>query len=53
MTKTIFLAKTDLNTDGRILNQIKILEQSLPEIMIDFILLPDKPVIFDPGENVK
>lgn len=53
MTKVVFIAKTDLNTDGRILNQIKILEQSLPEIKIDFILLPDKPVIINPGKNVK
>lgn len=53
MTNVVFLAKTDLNTDGRILNQIKILEQLLPEIMIDFILLPDKPVKINPGKNVK
>lgn len=49
----VYIAKTDLNTDGRILNQIKILKQSLPEIRIDFILLPDKPVNINPGENVK
>lgn len=53
MTKTVFIAKTDLNTDGRILNQIRILEQSLPNITIDFILLPDKPLKINPGKNVK
>jgi len=53
MTKVVFIAKTDLNTDGRILNQIKIIEQSLPEIMIDFILLPDKPLKINTGKYVK
>lgn len=52
MTKIAFIAKTDLNTDGRILNQLKILERELPGALIDFILLPDKPLKIDCGKNV-
>lgn len=43
MKKIIFIAKTDLNNDGRILNQIKILQNHLKEnLNLHFILLPDK-----------
>lgn len=52
MTNVVFLAKTDLNTDGRILNQIQILEKSNLNIKIDFILFPDKPLKINPGKNV-
>lgn len=52
MTKIVFIAKTDLNTDGRILNQLKILETVLPEALIEFILLPDKPLKINCGKNV-
>ncbi|SFT62992.1 hypothetical protein SAMN05216474_1423 [Lishizhenia tianjinensis] len=53
MKKIVFIAKTDLNTDGRILNQLKILENTYPEQLIDFILLPDKPLKISCGDNVK
>lgn len=51
--KIVFIAKTDLNTDGRILNQLKILERELPNTSIDFILLPDKPLTINCGKNVR
>lgn len=42
--KVIFIAKTDLNVDGRVLNQIRILKEELNDnIKIDFILFPDRP----------
>lgn len=41
--RIVFIAKTDLNTDGRILNQMRILEERCPKLKIDFVLLPDKP----------
>lgn len=43
MKKIVFIAKTDLNVDGRILNQIKILKNANVLDHLDFILLPDKP----------
>lgn len=42
MKKIAFIAKTNLNTDGRILNELKIFEEYYPGETIDFILLPDK-----------
>jgi hypothetical protein len=53
MKKIIFIAKTNLNNDGRILNQIKILQNVFPGIYIDFILLPDTPLLINLGENVR
>lgn len=51
--KVVFICKTNLNHDGRILNQIKILQNHYrSNLKIDFILLPDKPVRIDLGENV-
>lgn len=53
MNKILFLAKTNLNNDGRILNQIKILQNHYHEgLRIDFILLPDKPLKINIGTNV-
>ncbi|HZL12385.1 MAG TPA: hypothetical protein VFC65_20560 [Prolixibacteraceae bacterium] len=52
MKKVVFIAKTDLNTDGRILNELRILENSKLDIKVDFILLPDKPLKVNPGKNV-
>lgn len=42
-TDIVHIAKTDLNTDGRILNELKILHRMYPNEVISFILLPDKP----------
>lgn len=53
MKRIVFIAKTNLNTDGRILNQIKILEEEFPNAHIDFILMPDKPLTISLGKNVK
>lgn len=50
---TIFIAKTNLNTDGRILNELRILQNHFGEtIKIDFILLPDQPLKINLGRNV-
>jgi hypothetical protein len=53
MEKVVFIAKTNLNNDGRILNELKILQNSFENISIDFILLPDKPLTINLGDNVK
>lgn len=54
MKDVLFIAKTDLNSDGRILNQIRILQDFYKErININFILLPDKPLNLTLGKNVK
>ena len=53
MKKVVFIAKTNLNNDGRILNQLRILQDSFENISIDFILLPDKPLKISLGDNVR
>lgn len=40
--RIVFVAKTNLNTDGRILNQLNILNQARSSWIIDFVLFPDK-----------
>jgi len=53
MTKIIFIAKTNLNNDGRILNQIKILQNKFKEnLNLHFLLLPDKPFKDNLGKGV-
>ncbi|WP_432673086.1 hypothetical protein [Flavobacterium sp. SM2513] len=53
MKKIIFIAKTDLNNDGRILNQIKILQNYLKDqLNLHFIVLPDKEYVGDLGRGV-
>ncbi|WP_277679574.1 glycosyltransferase [Gracilibacillus dipsosauri] len=49
-----FICKTDLNTDGRVLNQLNILRDSFKNITIDFILLPDEDIriAFDNGIRI-
>lgn len=42
-TNIVHIAKTDLNTDGRVLNELKILQEAYPKETISFILLPDQP----------
>lgn len=41
--RVVFIAKTNLNTDGRILNEMRILQEQYSDLKINFILLPDKP----------
>ena len=53
MDRITFIAKTNLNNDGRILNQIKILQGKFPDSKIDFILLPDAPLSINLGKNVE
>lgn len=50
--KIVFLAKTNLNTDGRILNQLNILNDGFPETIVNFILFPDKPTTIKLSSNV-
>lgn len=50
--KVVFIAKTHLDTDGRILNELSIIQKQFPDTQIDFILLPDKPVTLDLGSNI-
>src|SRR5690606_27824872 len=53
--RIVFIAKTNLNNDGRILNQIKILQDDTigKDFEFDFILLPDKPLKIDLGAKLK
>jgi len=53
MAKVLFIAKTNINTDGRILNQINILQENIKNINLDFILFPDKEKTIDLGKAVK
>ncbi|WP_299714628.1 glycosyltransferase [uncultured Tenacibaculum sp.] len=52
MIKVLFIAKTNINTDGRILNQINILKNNFKNLKIDFILFPDKEKTINLGERV-
>lgn len=45
--EVIFIAKTNLNSDGRILNEISLLKRFGENIHLDFILLPDQPTQID------
>lgn len=38
------IAKTDINTDGRLLNEFQMIKDNFPEIDVHLILLPDKKV---------
>lgn len=51
--KVVFICKTDLNTDGRILNELDILLENFPKLSIDFILLPDKNTTINLDKRVK
>ena len=54
MKKIVFIAKTNLNNDGRILNQIKILQnQFQSQLDLHFLLLPDQPFHSNLGTGVK
>ena len=44
MERIAFIAKTNINTDGRILNEVKILQEWNKEIGIDLIIFPDRNV---------
>lgn len=53
MSKIVFIAKTDINTDGRILNELKILEEWNKDLEIDLIVFPDKKVTISFDDTVK
>lgn len=45
MKKIALIAKTNLNNDGRILNELRILRSLYRDtVLIDFILMPDRPL---------
>lgn len=48
----VFIAKTDLNTDGRILNQLEILKRRIPNFRADLVLLPDEKTSLDFKDDV-
>lgn len=51
INKIVFIAKTNLNNDGRILNELKILRNKFKStVIVDFILMPDKPLTIDVKE---
>lgn len=53
MRKIVFISKTNLTNDGRILNQIKILQNKYQNILdLHFLLLPDKPFNGNLGREV-
>ncbi|GAB3224324.1 glycosyltransferase [Algoriphagus aestuariicola] len=54
MKRIVFIAKTNLNNDGRILNQIKFLQNHFKEKLdLHFLLLPDRPYFENLGTGVK
>lgn len=53
MKTVVYFSKTNLNTDGRILNQLQIIQKHLKEIQLDFILFADKPLKIEIGENIR
>lgn len=50
-TNIVFICKTNLNTDGRILNQLNILNEFFPNLRVFFILLADKPTTIKLPQN--
>jgi hypothetical protein len=50
--KVVFIAKTNLNTDGRILNQLRILSDAYPNLRVELLLLPDKKTNIQLPTNV-
>lgn len=53
MRNILFIAKTNLNNDGRILNEMTLLEDGIKDVQIDFVLLPDKPTQIELGGFVR
>ena len=53
MNNIVFIAKTNINTDGRILNQLRILKEWNTELEVDLILFPDKKVTISFDDTVK
>ena len=53
MNNIVFIAKTDINTDGRILNQLRILKEWNKDLEVDLIVFPDKKVTISFDDTVK
>lgn len=53
MKNTCFVIKTSLDTDGRVLNQIKILRDRFPDLTINIIILEDQPTTIDLGDKIR
>ncbi|WP_343486610.1 hypothetical protein [Allomuricauda sp. d1] len=53
MNKIVFIAKTNINTDGRILNELRVLEEWNKDLIVDFILFPDKKVTISFDDSVR
>ncbi|MDO6605160.1 hypothetical protein [Arenibacter palladensis] len=53
MNRIAFIAKTDINTDGRILNQLRILKEWNKDFVADLIVFPDKKVTISFDDSVK
>ncbi|MEP0133066.1 MAG: hypothetical protein ABJJ25_12710 [Eudoraea sp.] len=53
MNKIVFIVKTDINTDGRILNELRILKEWNKDLEVDLILFPDKKVTISFDDSVK
>ena len=52
MNKIVFIAKTDINTDGRILNELRILKEWNKDLVVDLIVFPDKKVTISIDDSV-
>lgn len=52
MNNIVYIAKTDINTDGRILNQLKILKEWKKDLVVDLIVFPDKKVTVSFADTV-
>ena len=53
MNKIVFIVKTNINTDGRILNELRILKEWNKDLKVDLILFPDKKVTISFDDSVK
>ncbi len=53
MNNIVFIAKTDINTDGRILNELRILKEWNKDFEVDLIVFPDKEVTIAFDDTVK
>ncbi len=53
MNNIVFIAKTDLNTDGRILNELRILKEWNKDFEANLIVFPDKEVTIAFDDSIK
>ena len=53
MNKIVFLAKSNINTDGRILIELRILKEWNKDLEVDLVIFPDKKVTVSFDDSVK